>query len=460
MVKLNIHDKLSKEKKGVISVIKYEGDNETFVWKHPIEGFNMGSQLIVHESQEALFFRDGKALDLFGAGRYTLSTQNMPILGKFYKIPADSDEIFHSEVYFVNLTTQMGVKWGTDSKIRMFDPASGLHIEIGACGNFNIRVTDSRKLILKIVGTSNLLSQSELVSDNVCSAKTSSVVGKFRALVISKVKQILAQAIKSNHINILEVDEHIGILSEYVQREINEGLDEYGLYIPEFYITSIMMPDDDPNFRKLKEQFAEKTLKIRQEEILQAEAEAARSRKMVEAQTEAQLKLVNAQAEAEAYKLQAYAEAEEMRVKGYNYQQETARQVGLEAMKNGIVGSGSGGGIGDIAGLGMAFGAMGGVMKMTKGVLDPFVNPADGMDEGTSNNDSVQDTDKFDSSEECYGWDCTCGKNGISSKFCPDCGKKRPEKIQHEGWNCTCGRKKITSRFCPDCGKERMDTNE
>lgn len=65
---------------GLASIIKYEGDNETLVWKHPIEDFNMGSQLIVHESQEAIFFRDGQALDLFGAGRYTLETQQLPLL--------------------------------------------------------------------------------------------------------------------------------------------------------------------------------------------------------------------------------------------------------------------------------------------------------------------------------------------------------------------------------------------
>ena len=59
----------------IADIIKYEGDNSTFIWKHPIEDFNYGSQLIVHESQEAIFFRDGHALDLFGPGRYTLETQ-------------------------------------------------------------------------------------------------------------------------------------------------------------------------------------------------------------------------------------------------------------------------------------------------------------------------------------------------------------------------------------------------
>ena len=66
----------------LVDIIKYEGDNSTFVWKHPCEDFNSLTQLIVHESQEAVFFMNGQALDLFGAGRYTLETQNIPKLGK------------------------------------------------------------------------------------------------------------------------------------------------------------------------------------------------------------------------------------------------------------------------------------------------------------------------------------------------------------------------------------------
>lgn len=87
---------------GLASVIKYEGDNETLVWKHPIEDFSMGSQLIVHESQEAIFFRDGQTLDLFGPGQYTLETQQLPILEKLYSLPSDTEDTFHSEVYFIN----------------------------------------------------------------------------------------------------------------------------------------------------------------------------------------------------------------------------------------------------------------------------------------------------------------------------------------------------------------------
>ena len=437
------------KKDGLASIIKYEGDNETLVWKHPIEDFNFGSQLIVHESQEAIFFRDGQALDLFGAGRYTLQTQQLPLLEKIYKLPTDTEGTFHSEVYFVNLATQMGVKWGTDSKVRLFDPASGLHIEIGASGEFNIRVTDSRKLLLKVVGTTGGLGQEQLLG--IGNGK-----GFFRSMVMTQVKSYLAQTIKENAINILEIDEHLMALSGALRERINAALDEYGLTMPEFYVSRIVTPDDDPNFRRMKEQYAEQYLLVRQEGIRKAEAEAAADRKAVEAQTAARMKIIGAQgeaealkiqkqAEAEAYRMQAEAEAAEMRMKGYTYQQETSRQVGMEAMKNGLGGgANAAGALGDLAGLGVSLGAMGSVIGMTKDALSPMTQDAAQM--GAAVGAAVTG-----------GWDCpACGHKNITTNFCPDCGGKKPES--KTGWDCAqCGTKNIQSKFCPNCGAKKPE---
>ena len=437
------------KKDGLASIIKYEGDNETLVWKHPIEDFNFGSQLIVHESQEAIFFRDGQALDLFGAGRYTLQTQQLPLLEKIYKLPTDTEGTFHSEVYFINLATQMGVKWGTDSKVRLFDPASGLHIEIGASGEFNIRVTDSRKLLLKVVGTTGGLGQEQLLG--IGNGK-----GFFRSMVMTQVKSYLAQTIKENAINILEIDEHLMALSGALRERINAALDEYGLTMPEFYVSRIVTPDDDPNFRRMKEQYAEQYLLVRQEGIRKAEAEAAADRKAVEAQTAARMKIIGAQgeaealkiqkqAEAEAYRMQAEAEAAEMRMKGYTYQQETSRQVGLEAMKNGLGGgANAAGALGDLAGLGVSLGAMGSVIGMTKDALSPMTQDAAQM--GAAVGAAV-----------AGGWDCpVCGHKNITTNFCPDCGGKKPEA--KTGWDCAqCGTKNIQSKFCPNCGAKKPE---
>lgn len=437
------------KKDGLASIIKYEGDNETLVWKHPIEDFNFGSQLIVHESQEAIFFRDGQALDLFGAGRYTLQTQQLPLLEKLYKLPTDTEGTFHSEVYFVNLATQMGVKWGTDSKVRLFDPASGLHIELGASGEFNIRVTDSRKLLLKVVGTTGGLGQEQLLG--IGNGK-----GFFRSMVMTQVKSYLAQTIKENAINILEIDEHLMALSGALRERINAALDEYGLTMPEFYVSRIVTPDDDPNFRRMKEQYAEQYLLVRQENIRKAEAEAAADRKAVEAQTAARMKIIGAQgeaealkiqkqAEAEAYRMQAEAEAAEMRMKGYTYQQETSRQVGMEAMKNGLGGgANAAGALGDLAGLGVSLGAMGSVIGMTKDALSPMTQDAAQM--GAAVGAAVTG-----------GWDCpVCGHKNITTNFCPDCGGKKPEP--KTGWDCVqCGTKNIQSKFCPNCGAKKPE---
>ena len=438
------------KKEGVISVIKYEGPNDVFVWKHPIEDFNLGSQLIVHESQEALFFKDGKALDLFGAGRYTLATNNIPLLQDLYKIPGNVEAIFHSEVYFVNLVTHMGIKWGTDSKVRMFDPISGMHLEIGACGNFNLQVVDSRRFVVKLVGTTGGMKQDEILDSvefagvaNGKSFSSSVLVGKFKGLIISKVKSFLAKTIRENDINILEVDEHIELISQVLKTKINEVLKEYGLYMPEFFVTTIVTPDDDPNFRRMKEQYAERYLKVQQERILIAEAEVAQQRKILEAQTHAQEEIIAAQAQAEAYRLQAQAEAQEMQMKGYTYQQETQREVAKAAVSNMPNGGGEGAGVsgmlGGMVNLGVGLGVMGEVVGQVKNAVNPMMNAGQQIATTMSEN----------------GWNCACGATNIQTPFCPQCGNKKVEVSK--GWDCACGATNIQTPFCPQCGSKKVE---
>ena len=164
----------------ITEVIKYEGDNSTFVWKHPKEDFNTSSQLIVHETQEAVFFLNGQALDLFGAGRHTLETQNIPLLRKIANLPTGGETPFHCEVYFINKTEQMAIRWGTDSKVQYMEPTYGFPIAIGASGELSLSVEDSRKLLVKLVGTEAVLGQAKLIQF-------------FRAFLMTRVKTYIAQ---------------------------------------------------------------------------------------------------------------------------------------------------------------------------------------------------------------------------------------------------------------------------
>lgn len=140
----------------IADIIKYEGDNSTFIWKHPNEDFNSLTQLIVHDSQEAVFMLNGEVLDVFGAGRYTLETQNIPKLGKILNRAVGDKTPFHCEVYFINKTEQMSIKWGTDSRVEFVEPTYGFPLSIGASGEMSLRANDSKKLLLKLVGTEKI----------------------------------------------------------------------------------------------------------------------------------------------------------------------------------------------------------------------------------------------------------------------------------------------------------------
>lgn len=481
------------KKSGAASVIKWEANNDVFVWKHPIEDFTLGSQLIVHQTQEALFFRDGKALDLFGAGRYTLETHKIPLLNDFYKLSPESDIALHSEIYFVNKTVQTGIRWGTPSRVRIIEPNSQIPIEIGARGSFNLEVADSRKLILRLIGTASGLSQSDVNGGTAYSVED--MRGKFADLIAMNVTSLLARVITENKLNVLTIDTMKPEISRILGNAVNAGLMEYGLSIPEgqFYVTDVMTPDDDPNYIRLKNQYVSASLDIRDEEIARKKAEASEARIMAEKTVEAKARIFDAQtnaatakisaqglsdsakimatgasestvisaqgdaerirleghAEADAYRARAMAEAEEMKAKGYSYQDETRRQVGLEAMQNGLPGTGYGSSsiLGDAVGVSVAIGAVGSMVDMTKDMINPILQDV------TASQSAAPTAPTATATPE--GWTCPCGQTNITTKFCPECGTPKP--LPPTTWDCACGQKGISSKFCPECGAKKPE---
>lgn len=221
----------------IFDVIKYEGDNSTFVWKHPCEDFNCLSQLIVHENQEAVFFMNGQALDLFGPGRYTLKTQNIPIIGKILNLATGGLNPFHCEIYFINKSEQMAIKWGTDSRIQFIEPTYKFPLSIGASGEMSLQVKDSKKLLVKLVGTESSLSQQNLVT-------------YFRSFLMTKVKTYMAQIIKSESINIFEIDEKLNQFSIEIKKLLLPDFEDYGITLKKFLVNRVMKPDGEMQYEK------------------------------------------------------------------------------------------------------------------------------------------------------------------------------------------------------------------
>ena len=329
----------------IADIIKYEGDNKTFIWKHPLEDFNSMTQLIVHESQEAIFFMNGEALDLFGPGRHTLETQNTPKLSKLLNRSTGDVTPFHCEVYFINLVEQMSIKWGTDSKVQYIDPQYGFPLSIGACGEMSLRAKDSRKLLLKLVGTENYLTQAKLV-DN------------FRAFLMTRVKSYIAREMKAKQINIFEIDEHLESFSEDIREMLIPDFDEYGVSIEKFFVTTILKPDGESQYETFKD------LHFRQYADIQ-KAKLRQQTEIIDAQTEAQKTVISSQARATSRAQEGYTYAQE---KGFEVMHAVAENEGTGSdLRNAGMGLGMGFGIGG------AFGsAMG---EISSGTMSGLMNP-------------------------------------------------------------------------------------
>lgn len=383
----------------IAEVIKYEGDNTTFVWKHPAEDFNTNSQLIVHESQEAIFFMNGQPLDLFGSGRYTLETQNMPILKKIINLPTGGASAFHCEVYFINKVDQMAIQWGTDSKIQYVEPTYGFPIAIGAGGEMSLKVADSKELLLRLVGTEKDLSREKLVS-------------YFRAFLMARIKTYIAQTLKQDKINIFEIDEKLLEFSDELKARLIGDFAEYGLSLEKFFVTRIVKPDGDPQYENFKQ------LHYRQYADI-ADAKIRQQVGVIDQQTESQKMVIESQ-----------GIAQKRSIEGYSYQQERGFDVAEKLAANEGAGNFSSAGIG----LGMMAG-VGGAVGNTIGAA--FNIAIDGINQPVANlfcdNCGAQLTPGSSFCDECgtpvAGAKNSCTKCGYMferpGKFCPKCGMKR-----------------------------------
>lgn len=387
----------------ISSIIKYEGDNSTFVWKHPCEDFNTTTQLIVHESQEAILFLNGQALDLFGPGRHTLETQNIPLLRRVINIPTGGESAFHCEIYFINKTEQMAIRWGTDSKVQYVEPTYKFPISIGASGEMFLSVDDSRKLLVKLVGTERVLDRQQLTT-------------YFRGILMTKVKTYIAQTMRTKAINIFEIDEQLESFSTDIGNRLVADFLDYGVQLKRFYVTTIVKPDGDPQYEKFK------GLHFRQYADI-AEAQLQQRVGIIEQQTEAQKMVIESQ-----------AIAQKRMQEGYTYQQERSYDVVEKAAQNEGIGEFSNMGIG----LGMMTGVGGAVGGMVGGaVADAFVGITTPTQPSTTAN-------KF--CDQC-GAELTPG-----AAFCDECGAPQ---VPFD--TCSkCGFKFVKpGKFCPKCGAKR-----
>lgn len=451
-----------------LDIIRYEGDHSTFVWKHPNEDFYLGSHLDVHEGQKAVFMFNGQIVETFGPGRHCLTVDEWPFLKDIIKFLTDSDKAFHAQVYYINETVKMNLFWGTPNRVRFMDPQTGAPIDIGASGEMNLQVCDPHKLLTKLVGTTAGIMWNADVKDGKQLAQ--SLGAAFKPMISTTVAANLANIIKDQEIDILEIDQHLEDLSTALREKVSAGFEEYGLMVPQFYVVNVALPDDnDPNFKIIKKLHTER-LRLAEEKY-EANMVAARRQQVLEQQTtelemarfEAEKKRIAAQAEADKRRLEGFADAEVMAAQGYN-QKDVLQADVQKAYAAGIGemgGNGGGGGItSDMLGLGIGLATMETVQKTVvegmRGNLSTAPAAAPAVEEGwTCSCGQAGNTGKFCSecgSAKPEAWDCpNCGATGNKGKFCSECGTAKPE-----AWTCpSCGNKGNKGKFCSECGQKK-----
>lgn len=229
----------------IFDVIKYNGGPDVFAWKYPKEEIGTWSQLIVNESQEAVLFKDGQALDVFYPGRHTLETSNIPLLNKIINLPFGGRSPFAAEIWYINKGQSLDVKWGTPTPIQLQDPKYKIFIPLRSFGQFGIQIEDARQFLLKLVGTLSVFDKETLLKF-------------FRGMYLTKVKDALSSYLVNEQISVLEINAHLEELSEHLKEKLLPVMAEYGICLLNFYINDINVPENDPAVAKLKEALAKR----------------------------------------------------------------------------------------------------------------------------------------------------------------------------------------------------------
>lgn len=210
----------------VIDFIDHSGD--VIVARVPEIGtaaIKAGAQLIVQQNQEAVFFRDGRAMDCFGPGRHTLSTANIPILTKVLTIPWEKSP-FQACVYFVGKQRFIDQRWGTRHPITMKDPDFGI-VRLRGFGKYSFRVVDAPLLINEIVGTLGKLTTSEVSS-------------YLRDLVVSGLTDLFATA----NVGLLQMAAKFDELAAAARVKLADQFKKLGLELTDFMINNISPPEE------------------------------------------------------------------------------------------------------------------------------------------------------------------------------------------------------------------------
>lgn len=232
----------------IIDVLKYDGPNNVLVWKWRSasntsreQELRYGTQVVVNQSQEAIFIKGGQIADVLGPGTHTLSTKNLPILSSIIGLAFGGDSPFTAEVYFINKTVSMDAKFGL-IPFNMIEPNFKVPVPVTSRGSFGLAVSDSRVFLNKMVGT---------ISD----FDTRTLSQFFRGVLIENIKNAITKIAKEQNLSPLELESIVMEVANAVRGIVANTIAEFGLELKLFNIEAIPVIDDDPRVKDIVSQY-------------------------------------------------------------------------------------------------------------------------------------------------------------------------------------------------------------
>ncbi len=211
----------------VVQWTDFTGDEIVHRWPAYGPGnIHLGSQLTVRESQAAVLFRDGKALDVLGPGRHTLETANLPLLDRLINIPFGGETPFQAEVYFVNMRTFTNLKWGTATPV-IFRDSELQTVRLRAFGLFTMRIDDPQLFVNKVVGTEHRYD-------------TETVAGWLRDFIVARFYDLLGETLDT----VLDLPKMYDELGAATKARLTDDFRNYGMQLEDFLIDAITPPDE------------------------------------------------------------------------------------------------------------------------------------------------------------------------------------------------------------------------
>ena len=232
-----------------IRTVESKSSSDYLIWKYPNREIEVGSQVIVNESEEALLFENGQLIEILDAGRHVIESGNIPGMDGIIRRSIGNNSPIKIDIWFVSKVVSTDYKWGVQLQVK--DNTHQLIVPVGSYGSILLRIEDPASLVLQVVGKKKQISKDELKDFLMPSIERS-------------LKEYIAEKIKEGTLAVFNIETILGEASNDTKDSLEVLFERFGLKVIEFFIQGIEVIGDNPEYKKIKESLADAaSLRIR-----------------------------------------------------------------------------------------------------------------------------------------------------------------------------------------------------